>query len=51
MNEIECARNLNKTEIQKQFGISEDEINKCDKSNCPNLVYQNGVLECRLLNQ
>ena len=51
MKNLNCNRNLSKEEIQKKFGISEEEINLCDKSNCKNLVYNNGMLECALLNK
>lgn len=50
MENTNCSRNLSKDEIQKKFGISEEEIEKCNKSGCKNLVYTNGMLECALLN-
>ena len=45
-----CMRNLSLHDIKLIFGKSEEEIDKCDKSNCPNLKYQDGILLCELIN-
>lgn len=51
MENMECKRNLSKDEIINKFGLSSEEIDKCDKSQCKNLIYSNGIMECALLNK
>lgn len=44
-----CKRNFTNEEIQRTFGKSDEDLRKCDRSNCPHLIYENGMMMCDLL--
>jgi hypothetical protein len=44
---MSCKKNLSKEQIFMEFG--KDEMDTCNE--CPNLIYKNGIMTCKELEE
>lgn len=51
MEEKTCQRGLSDFQIMENFAKDEEELESCNKSQCPNLKYQNGLYFCDKLSK